>query len=238
MRNTHFIVFKGNAQHALRLTHSVAKIAGMKTGEKIRQIRQAAGLNLADVENAAGISNGNLSRIERGSQWISEEKLYALANALGVQVSDFFTDGDNFEMGAPAGKKLPLISWVQAGGWCDVIDNFQPGDAEAWLDCPFKHGPRAYILKVMGDSMYDPSGERSYKEGDFIAVDPDIEARHKSRVVVRLDDENTATFKQLLVEPDGKKLLVALNPSWPNRILPVNGNATVCGVVIGKWTPE
>ncbi|MGI4938352.1 MAG: helix-turn-helix domain-containing protein [Janthinobacterium lividum] len=238
MRNTHFISPVGNAQGALRLTHPSLKIKPMKTGEKIRLIRESKGLKLADMENAIGLSNGNLSRIERGTQWINEEKLYALATAMGVPVSEFFTAGDNFEAAREMPGKLPLISWVQAGEWEEAMNNFQPGDAEDWLDCPFKHGPRAFILKVVGDSMFDPEGERSYKDGEFIAVDPDVEARHKSRVIVRLDDQNTATFKQLLIEPDGSKLLVALNRSWPNRIIPVNGNATICGVIIGKWVPE
>jgi transcriptional regulator with XRE-family HTH domain len=61
----------------------------MKTGQKIRHIRLAKKLTLAEVENAAGIANGNLSRIERGDQWISEDKLHTLAAALGVTVAIF-----------------------------------------------------------------------------------------------------------------------------------------------------
>lgn len=47
-----------------------------------------------------------------------------------------------------------------------------------------------------------------------------------------------ATFKQLLIEPNGERMLMALNPSWPTRIMHVSTNATICGVVIGKWTAE
>ena len=81
--------------------------------------------------------------------------------------------------------------------------------------------------------MYNPGGTPSFKEGDKIFVDPDRDAIHRSLVVARLDDQQEATFKQLLVE-DGQRLLLALNPSWPNRILAVNGNCTLCGVVVGK----
>jgi len=134
--------------------------------------------------------------------------------------------------------RLPLISWVQAGEWSQIVDNFQPGDAEEWIPCPFNHGPNAFILRVVGYSMHNPGGEKSYAPGDYIAVDPRIEPQHKRLVVVKIDDEETATFKQLLIEPDGTHLLQALNPSWPSRIMKMPEGSRIVGVVIGKWTPE
>lgn len=135
------------------------------------------------------------------------------------------------------GQGVPLISWVQAGVWSDVADPFQPGDAEEWLPCPVRHGPRTYCVRVRGDSMHNPSGRPSYADGDIIFVDPDRGAKAGDRVIVRLDDHAEATFKQLLVE-DGRKMLKALNPEWSPRYIEINGNATITGVVIGKWVPE
>jgi len=40
-----------------------------------------------------------------------------------------------------------------------------------------------------------------------------------------------------VIEGD-KKYLKALNPAWPEKIIEINGNATLCGVVFGKWTDE
>lgn len=132
---------------------------------------------------------------------------------------------------------VPLISWVQAGCWADIADPFQPGDADEWLPCPVSHGPNTYAVRVRGDSMYNPAGRPSYADGDIIFVDPSREAKHGDRVIVRLDDQAEATFKQLLVE-DGRKMLKALNPEWSPRYIQINGNATIAGVVIGKWVPE
>lgn len=146
------------------------------------------------------------------------------------------TSKPNVEEHASRGA-VPRISWVQAGCWADVADPFQPGEAEEWLPCPVKHGPRTYCLTVRGQSMFNPEGRPSYAEGDIIFVDPDRDANHGDRVIVRLDDQQEATFKQLLIE-DGRKLLKALNPNWPERYMPINGNATICGVIIGKWVPE
>lgn len=128
---------------------------------------------------------------------------------------------------------VPILSWIQAGEWCGIIDNFEPGKAEEWLPCPIRHGPRTYALIVRGISMFDPTGMYSFKDGDTVFVDPDRDAGHHSLVIARLDDAHEPTFKQLIIEGD-HRMLQALNPSWPNRIIRVNGNWSICGVVIGK----
>jgi transcriptional regulator with XRE-family HTH domain len=64
----------------------------MKTGDRIRQIRKERRLTLEEVEQRAGLSAGNLSRIERGEQWISEDKLFALSEALSVAPAAFFDE--------------------------------------------------------------------------------------------------------------------------------------------------
>lgn len=132
---------------------------------------------------------------------------------------------------------VPLISWVQAGTWSDISDPYVLGDAEDWLPCPIKHGPRAYCLRVRGDSMYNPGQRPSYAHGDIIFVDPDRGANAGDRVIVRMDDHPEATFKQLVIE-DGRKMLKALNPEWKPRYIDINGHATITGVIIGKWVPE
>lgn len=125
---------------------------------------------------------------------------------------------------------VPLISWVQAGEFCEAIDNFQPGDAEERIPTTASHGPRAYALRVRGDSMLHPGGEDSFRDGDIILVDPDREPRHRSMVIVRMPETNEVTFKQLLVD-GAQRHLQALNPQWPDRVLPLPADAVICGVV-------
>lgn len=132
--------------------------------------------------------------------------------------------------------RVPLISWVAAGHWAEVVDPYAVGDAEDWLPCPRRHGSRTYALRVEGLSMHNPRGKPSFSEGDIIFVDPDLDATHGSLVVVRLEDEKKATFKRLLIDGD-RRYLEALNPDWPERIFPINGNAMLCGVVIGRFEP-
>lgn len=132
-----------------------------------------------------------------------------------------------FEL-VPAGRRVPVISWVQAGQWSDVVDNFAPGDADDWIDCPVPCSQETFCLRVRGASM-----EPRFHDGEYIYVDPKAEARNKSFIIVRLDDEQQATFKQLIIEGE-HRYLKPFNPNWPDPIIEINGNATICGVVIFK----
>lgn len=129
--------------------------------------------------------------------------------------------------------RVPLISWVQAGGWTEAQDQYEVGDAEEWVPSTTKHGRHAFALRVRGASMENPSGRPSFGDGDVIIVDPDREPRHRSLVIARLPLEQEATFKQLMFE-GSHRYLRALNPFWPNPITELPEDAQIVGVVISK----
>lgn len=132
--------------------------------------------------------------------------------------------------------KVPLISWVRAGGWCEAIDNYAVGDAEDWLPCPVAHGTRTYALRVRGDSMTAPyPGQRSYPEGTLIYVDADRQVTNGCRVIAKLPNSNEATFKEYR-EEDGKRYLKPLNPQYPTQ--EITQETHICGVVIGQFMAE
>jgi len=157
-----------------------------------------------------------------------------------------FSDGEICESNvSPITKKdgslaivgtVPLVSWVQAGEWADVFDNYNVGDAEEMMLCPVNHSPNTFALRVEGDSMTNPmAGHRSYPHGTIIYIDPSCHAELGDRVVAKLDDDNKATFK-VLAEDAGQRFLKPLNPQYRN--LPINGNCHIVGKVIGAFTPE
>ena len=102
------------------------------------------------------------------------------------------------------------------------------GDAEDLLPCPVRCSPDTFVLRVRGESM-----EPKFHDGDLIFVDPQVAPVSGRYVVVRLEDSQEATFKQLIVE-EGRQYLKALNPDWPHRIIEVNVDATICGVIVFK----
>jgi len=204
----------------------------------IRHHRQRLGMTEQALAERVGVSRGAVQQWEKGTTAPKRANQDEVATALGISVAELMCIRDAPPAPAlapvPGGAGVPLVSWVQAGDFSDLADQTA---VEDWLPCPVRHGPRTYCLRVRGDSMHNPAGRPSYADGDVIYVDPDLDAKPGDRVVVRLDDQPEATFKQLLHE-DGRKLLKALNPEWAPRYIEINGNASIVGVVIGKWVPE
>lgn len=216
----------------------------MALGKQIRKYRLQLGWTLEQLEEKSGVPRGTISALEiRDSS--RSNFAPALAAAFGLtleQLLDASADWleknqHNVEPAPDIQGQVPVISWVTAGKWAEVIDIYEPGVADEWLPCLKKHTSRTFALRVKGMSMYNPMGKHTYSDGDIIFVDPEKEAINGSRVVVRLEDSKEATFKQLVIEGE-KKYLMALNPSWPEKFIEINGNATICGVVIGKWIEE
>ncbi|USD22131.1 XRE family transcriptional regulator [Microbulbifer variabilis] len=131
--------------------------------------------------------------------------------------------------------RVPLISWVQAGEFCETIDLFEPGDAEDWMPCPVKHSDRTYALRIQGDSMTSPyPGQKSYPQGTIIFVDPDKPLVNGCRVIAKLNGE--ATFKTY-AEDMGHIYLRPINPTYSPMDV-TDKEVTFCGVIIGSFSPE
>lgn len=128
-------------------------------------------------------------------------------------------------------RLYPLISWVEAGAWTELCDNFAPGEAEMWRPCHKDLGECGYILRVQGNSMTAEEGAPfSFPEGILIYVNPDLSPDPGRFVVVRRNSTNEATFKKLVLV-DGELYLEALNPRWPSRYLKLEEGDHFCGVV-------
>ncbi len=121
----------------------------------------------------------------------------------------------------------PLIVWEDVAAYSKTGGDWE-GDTDAWLPCPVVCSINTFVIHVRGISM-----EPKFHDGDLIFVDPHVDPVHGKFVIVMIEDTAEATFKQLIVE-EGRQYLKALNPEWPNRIIEVNQNARICGVVVFK----
>ena len=126
-----------------------------------------------------------------------------------------------------AGKKLPVIGSIAAGAWCEPDFSFDPRYAEEWMEAPGPVGPKAFILRMEGISM-----EPKFSEGDKIVVDPSLESLPGHYVVARRARDEAVTLKQLRQEGT-EKYLYALNPDWPERIIRLTEEWSICGRA--KW---
>ena len=98
--------------------------------------------------------------------------------------------------------------------------------------CPVPHSSKTFALKVVWQSMQNPGDRHSFDDGDIIHVDPEVPAENKSLVVVQINGDTEATFKQLIIE-GGQHFLKALNPAGQTASFRCP-KTRICGVVISK----
>ena len=61
-------------------------------GPRIKALRKARGLSLAELARATGVSEATLSRVENEQTLVSAHHLYQLAGSLGVDITAFFEE--------------------------------------------------------------------------------------------------------------------------------------------------
>ncbi|ALS32742.1 hypothetical protein PTRA_a1544 [Pseudoalteromonas translucida KMM 520] len=200
----------------------------MSIGKRVKERRKELDLTQVKLSEMIGIAQQSLQRIEDGTTKTTK-KINELAKALQctpefLQFGVIENINSNVSPGPAIKATAPLISWVQAGAWSEISE-IKAYDAERFM-CPVNCSDLTFVLKVQGVSM-----EPKFYEGDLIFVDPEAECIHGSYVVARLDDNNEATFKQLIIE-SGQKFLKAANPNWPEQLIAINGNCTLVGKII------
>jgi len=131
---------------------------------------------------------------------------------------------------------VPLIPWDKVVSTVDVSRPYKENFATDWLPCPKRDcGRYTFALRVAGQANEGP-GRYTYREGDIIFVDPEIEGKNGARIITELPDSSEISLRQLIFE--GKsRYLKTLNPSWPDSITKV-AKVISYGVVIGKWVDE
>ncbi len=220
----------------------------MTIGERIREARrllgESEGRTVTQAEFARRCGWESQSRVgnyeaERRTPSIEDARRIAavagvseswlmgadpMASTRTVQASANADVESNVIAGPSIYRQVPEISWVQAGAWCEIMDEFYPGDGNQLVPVTRSVGPHTFALRVKGDSM-----EPRFPEGSLIVVDPERPADPGSFVVARLEESKEATFKQL-VHDSGRKYLRPLNTQYP--MIEINGEATVVGVVV------
>jgi SOS-response transcriptional repressor LexA len=104
---------------------------------------------------------------------------------------------------------------VQAGAWTDVVDSYQPGDADEFLLTDMELSSNAFALEIKGDSMLP-----EFKPGDRVIIDPAVCPQPGDYVVAK-NGEDEATFKKYRprgVSERGDLVfeLVPLNEDYPS----------------------
>lgn len=221
--------------------------AGMEFKDRIKAARRHGKVTQVQLAGRLGIDQSSVSNLESGKS-ASSSYSYQIAKICGVNPdwlvmgtgemileSRVREDGSEYDV-SPGPNivqgQIPIISYVRAGDFCEAEDPFEPGDADEWL--PFRPpgaGPRTYALKVEGESN-DPR----IRNGEVVIVDPDRPPDPGKYVVAKRHSDSKVTLKQLSLA-EGEYFLKPGNRDWPEPIIKVDGDWSICGVVIGKYDP-
>ncbi len=202
--------------------------------------KKALGVTQQDIASELDISQGAVGHYLNGRNPLNLNIAAVLARVLQVPISDFSptlakeaarlseVSGATYVGLHEPGGKYPVISKVQAGAWSEAFEPYSLRDIDLWLESNAHIQGEAFWLLIEGDSMTAPSG-LSIPDGSYVLFDTGRNAVNGSLVIAKLDDDNEATFKKLVID-GSRAYLRGLNPAWP--LTPINGNCKIIGVAV------
>lgn len=209
--------------------------------ERIRQRRRELNVTQDRVAKAVGVSRVSVTKWENGNAKPDGENLQRLAKVLsctpdwllyGGQTPQKPDDSKLYLLPSANLRRLPVITWAQAGKWDGKSPIADIGKVESWIETMSNASENAFMMRVIGDSMTNPQGIPTIPEGAIILVEPDYGSREELNgkiVVIHLEGSKDPTVKKFLI--DGPNIyLKALNPAF--RVIEIEGNFTIKGKVI------
>lgn len=194
---------------------------------KIRQV---------DIVRITGAGKSTVSQWLAGIKTPGPVYLTMLSELFGVSVNWLLNGKDGTIGPEKAGlypykpRKIPLISWVQAGTWTDTGCDDPAMNCSEWTETTANVSERAFALLVRGDSMTSLGNPRSIAEGAKVVVEPVFDPLELNRkiVVAMIEGSVEATIKEFI--QDGmSKYLRPFNPSYQS--LQITDSCRIVGVV-------
>ena len=163
---------------------------------------------------------------------ITEVNFTWLATGAGNPDDITFSSDVDLNHAIPVTRMLPILSWVQAGNWTEVIP-VGLDDILGELPAPIGAGKRSFYLQIRGIS-----NAPYFVDGDYVCIDPDyqIDSIQTGEMVVATC-HGEATFKALINEPS-KRYLKALNKNWQPRIMELDNQCQLVGKYVGLFRGE
>jgi SOS-response transcriptional repressor LexA len=181
-------------------------------------------LTQTELAKQSGVSQPAINRILKErikAKKPRKETLEKISAVLGITPEQLSgqapISGRLFDKGA-----VPLYQWEMLHHLPHTVDS-SLGNA---LICPVPHSDMSFALPVIGEAMVADDG---YREGEFIFVDTRIEPTHGRDVVAV--GQKAAYLRRLIETPEGT-FLKALNPMWPNSVIPLTNDILTLGTVI------
>ncbi|MBQ9240537.1 MAG: hypothetical protein IJ164_04250 [Duodenibacillus sp.] len=201
--------------------------------ENLKKIRAKSFSTNAELARAIGRANSQVNDMLTGKKSFGAKIARSIEEKLSLSRGYLDEPHELEKVHAPSGKRIPILSFVQAGEPTNSGDN----SYDEWLDVSDDVPNEAYALRIRGASM-----EPEFCEGDIVIVDPTISARAGDYVVARVTNcyENESSIKQYAVtgiDRNGVETfeLRPLNPLFPT-LSSKDLEIDLLGVVVEKRT--
>lgn len=194
-----------------------------KLGEFFKEKRKKGGHSLRTLEKLAGVTHPHIRNIEEGIRKPTFEVVLKLLAALNVEASELLMETGNMKplKSRDKAKRIPVISWVEAGNWKKASKHGESGEFVA------TETKGEFALTVEGTSM-----EPEFHNGDIIVINPYRKRKHNDYVIV-CNAEHESALKQLKMH--GKaRALHHLNPKYDDIGLTKDSGHGFVGVVVEK----
>lgn len=210
-----------------------------RIGAKIKRAREEKFLSQAELGARLGVTATAVNYYEKGKRKISIDDIYRLAAALEKPV-EFFLPDENEQRGSGGSKRaykkqvevyhkmagIPVLGTIRAG---------EPLYAEqnkiGYLPFPKLSEKVTFALKVNGDSMV---GEGIY-EGDLVLIRRQSYIDFNGQIICALVNGEETTLKKFFKKEDGKIVLRAANPAYPDIVINSERDLTILGVFAGVF---
>lgn len=222
-------------------TNTLRNISAMKKWNELARDRmKETGVTQEKLAERLGVSQGGIGHWLSGRREPSLERINDVLSELGLPKLSVTADKSLVNVG-PTDQpyrdetKYPLISWIQAGMWEESCDNFNPGDAEEWIESDANAGRCGYWLEVKGLSMYSQAGP-SFPPTMRILVQPEgFDLVAGKFYIAKLLSTGETTFKQY-VRDAGVGYLAPLNPTF--KTIEITDEVEIIGRVIDGKLPK
>ena len=193
--------------------------------DRLTLAMEKTGISQAELARACGVKPPSVSGWLSGkSKFLRGENLLKAAAALRVSQAWLATGEGSMEPSSNAldlltsevgdavpikrFRKIPVVGEVKGGDDGFLEETQYPvGFGDGYVEYPTTD-PNAYAVRVRGDSMHP-----RYRAGEFVVVEPNIEAREGDDVVV-ICANGRELLKQLNWRRDGEVQLLSVNNGY------------------------
>tara|TARA_R110000868_G_scaffold380784_4_gene647043 strand:- start:35004 stop:35651 length:648 start_codon:yes stop_codon:yes gene_type:complete len=201
----------------------------------LRQLMAEVHITEAELARKTDIPQPTLHRILSGATKSPRgASLAPLANFFSVTINQLLGEDPLPEDRVPGTynprihgwKSIPMISLQEAANWSKMKEKMDNWDS--WTSTDLHVSDESFAVRVKGDSMAP-----RFPEDTILVIDPEQASQDRDFVVSVLEDQNTAIFKQLLVDGEDR-YLKSLNGEY--RTIHLTGDYTIVGALMQART--